>query len=108
MSRLQGESGISCGSSVHAWLRRSQCQRMRARGWAFKKRRSLAAPTLSVTVFGVFAKATCELGQAMKCVSALCCAQMVWLAMTTNERMNCNRYSHFKRSNSGRIVSPFE
>lgn len=34
--------------------------------------------------------------------------QMVWLAMTTNERMNCNRYSHFKRSNSGRIVSPFD
>lgn len=34
--------------------------------------------------------------------------QMVWLAMTTNERMNCNRYTHFKRSSSGRVISPFD
>ncbi|XP_037568428.1 palmitoyltransferase ZDHHC17 isoform X2 [Dermacentor silvarum] len=33
--------------------------------------------------------------------------QMVWLAMTTNERMNCNRYPHFRRSSSGRVISPF-
>ncbi|XP_075544044.1 palmitoyltransferase Hip14 isoform X2 [Dermacentor variabilis] len=34
--------------------------------------------------------------------------QMVWLAMTTNERMNCNRYPHFRRSSSGRVISPFK
>lgn len=33
--------------------------------------------------------------------------QMVWLAMTTNERMNCNRYPHFRRASSGRVISPF-
>ncbi|KAL1414068.1 hypothetical protein MTO96_000975 [Rhipicephalus appendiculatus] len=33
--------------------------------------------------------------------------QMVWLAMTTNERMNCNRYPHFRRATSGRVISPF-
>ncbi|XP_064480715.1 palmitoyltransferase ZDHHC17-like [Ornithodoros turicata] len=34
--------------------------------------------------------------------------QIVWLAMTTNERMNCTRYAHFRRNNSGRMVSPFD
>ncbi|XP_023244281.1 palmitoyltransferase ZDHHC17-like [Centruroides sculpturatus] len=33
--------------------------------------------------------------------------QIVWLAMTTNERMNCARYSHFKRNKQGIIISPF-
>lgn len=33
--------------------------------------------------------------------------QMVWLAMTTNERMNCNRYPHFRRATSGHVISPF-
>ncbi|XP_054710028.1 LOW QUALITY PROTEIN: palmitoyltransferase ZDHHC17-like [Uloborus diversus] len=33
--------------------------------------------------------------------------QVVWLAMTTNERMNCSRYRHFKRDKNGRIRSPF-
>jgi palmitoyltransferase len=33
--------------------------------------------------------------------------QVVWLAMTTNERMNCRRYSHFKRDLDGHLTSPF-
>ncbi|XP_013776131.2 palmitoyltransferase ZDHHC17-like [Limulus polyphemus] len=33
--------------------------------------------------------------------------QVMWLAMTTNERMNCTRYPHFKRNKNGHIVSPF-
>ncbi|GFQ94500.1 palmitoyltransferase ZDHHC17, partial [Trichonephila clavata] len=33
--------------------------------------------------------------------------QVVWLAMTTNERMNCSRYRHFKRDKKGNIKSPF-
>ncbi|KAF8764777.1 Palmitoyltransferase ZDHHC17 like protein [Argiope bruennichi] len=32
---------------------------------------------------------------------------VVWLAMTTNERMNCSRYRHFKRDKKGVIRSPF-
>ncbi|KAG8180260.1 hypothetical protein JTE90_019541 [Oedothorax gibbosus] len=34
--------------------------------------------------------------------------QVVWLAMTTNERMNCSRYRHFKRNKKGHIKSPFD
>jgi palmitoyltransferase len=33
--------------------------------------------------------------------------QVVWLAMTTNERMNCRRYPHFKRDYNGHVSSPF-
>ncbi|XP_071035381.1 palmitoyltransferase ZDHHC17 [Parasteatoda tepidariorum] len=33
--------------------------------------------------------------------------QVIWLAMTTNERMNCSRYRHFKRDKKGIIRSPF-
>jgi len=33
--------------------------------------------------------------------------QVLWLAMTTNERMNCRRYAHFKRDYNGHITSPF-
>jgi len=33
--------------------------------------------------------------------------QVLWLAMTTNERMNCRRYQHFKRNLDGQITSPF-
>ncbi|KFM66096.1 Palmitoyltransferase ZDHHC17, partial [Stegodyphus mimosarum] len=33
--------------------------------------------------------------------------QVVWLAMTTNERMNCSRYRHFKKDKKGVIRSPF-
>ncbi|XP_054164715.1 palmitoyltransferase ZDHHC17-like [Oppia nitens] len=33
--------------------------------------------------------------------------QVLWLAMTTNERMNCRRYKHFKRDESGHLNSPF-
>ncbi|RWS17662.1 zinc finger protein-like protein [Dinothrombium tinctorium] len=32
--------------------------------------------------------------------------QIIWLSMTTNERMNCRRYPHFKRD--GHVVSPFD
>jgi palmitoyltransferase len=34
--------------------------------------------------------------------------QVLWLAMTTNERMNCRRYTHFKRDYNGHITSPFD
>lgn len=39
----------------------------------------------------------------------LCCQlyQVLWLGMTTNERMNCRRYSHFHRGPDGHISSPF-
>ncbi|XP_003745812.1 palmitoyltransferase ZDHHC17 [Galendromus occidentalis] len=33
--------------------------------------------------------------------------QIVLLGMTTNERMNCGRYKHFSRDQSGNVVSPF-
>jgi len=34
--------------------------------------------------------------------------QVLWLAMTTNERMNCKRYRHFKRDEQGHVTSPFD
>ncbi|KAI1297149.1 Palmitoyltransferase ZDHHC17 [Halotydeus destructor] len=34
--------------------------------------------------------------------------QVLWLGMTTNERMNCRRYTHFKRDYNGHIKSPFD
>jgi len=33
--------------------------------------------------------------------------QIAWLGMTTNERMNCKRYHHFKRDQNGNMSSPF-
>ncbi|XP_022647269.1 palmitoyltransferase ZDHHC17-like isoform X1 [Varroa jacobsoni] len=33
--------------------------------------------------------------------------QIVVLGMTTNERINCSRYSHFSRDPRGNVVSPF-
>jgi hypothetical protein len=33
---------------------------------------------------------------------------MLWLGMTTNERMNCRRYNHFKRDEHGGVASPFQ
>ncbi|KAB7496510.1 hypothetical protein Anas_00905, partial [Armadillidium nasatum] len=40
----------------------------------------------------------------------LCCQlyQILILAMTTNERMNCYRYRHFKVGKKGEIKSPFD
>lgn len=34
--------------------------------------------------------------------------QISCLAMTTNERMNCNRYQHFHKSKSNKTLSPFD
>ncbi|RWS29021.1 zinc finger protein-like protein [Leptotrombidium deliense] len=34
--------------------------------------------------------------------------QIVWLSMTTNERMNCRRYAHFRRDSYGHVTSPFD
>ena len=35
--------------------------------------------------------------------------QIVFLAMTTNERMNCGRYKHFQRGDQpGEVRSPFD
>jgi len=34
--------------------------------------------------------------------------QITWLALTTNERMNHERYDHFKHDNNGEVISPFD
>ncbi|XP_014670773.1 PREDICTED: palmitoyltransferase ZDHHC17-like [Priapulus caudatus] len=34
--------------------------------------------------------------------------QIAWLAMTTNERINCHRYQHFGASRNSRAKSPFD
>lgn len=55
----------------------------------------------------------CALNAAVHSVWVFCLLwcqlyQIVWLGMTTNERMNCRRYKHFKRDHrSGAPISPF-
>lgn len=34
--------------------------------------------------------------------------QVVWMGMTTNERMNCRRYTHFNKDPEGHVSSPFQ
>ncbi|CAG2170646.1 unnamed protein product [Oppiella nova] len=47
----------------------------------------------------------CALNAAVHSIWVFCL--VVWLGMTTNERMNCRRYKHFKRDDNGAPISPF-
>lgn len=66
-----------------------------ARVWVYNGWLTFCALNAAIHSIWVFCLMICQL------------YQILWLGMTTNERMNCRRYQHFKRDENGGIISPF-